>query len=338
MTEESIIKESRSDELSAAGKSGKMGGLLRNLLPWIVTVLIFVYIFRQVPLPEVMASFKLVRLDLFIPVVFTVFPVFFITDTLTHHLVFTWLAARTRFFEVMFARGATYILSMLNFFAGQGGIGYWLSRTKKVPGGEAASTIVFVMFMELFLIMVLSAMGIILMPEVHLSHFLSAGSEGVLVRTVFITLGVLLFQVYIWSTKPPGRLVHWLLFRGPFQVFDRARFRHFAIIFVIKLFMYIVDIFGAWVGLKTFGVDVPLVHMLTYLPLIYLIGSIPVTVLRLGTTQAAWLFFFSDLMDPATIIAFSVLWSFSFLFLRTAAGLVCLPKALSDFNGRGAEP
>lgn len=332
MPGELITEGIRTERPAAVRKGKKAGRLLRGILPWIITALIFGFIFHRVPFSEVTAAFGLVRFHLFIPLILIIFSAMFITDSLIHHLAFTWLAARTCLFEVVLARGASYILGMLNFFIGQGGIGYWLARTKKVPAGEAASTIVFIMFMDLFAIIVLSSVGVVLMPEVHLSHFFTISSEGNLVRTVFITLTVLLFQIYIWVRKPKARIARWLLFRGPFLVFDRVRFRHFAIASSIKLSAYIFDLLGAWLALKTFGVDVPLAHIITYLPLIYLIGAIPITVLHLGTTQAAWLFFFRDLVLPATLLAFSVLWSFVFIAAHMAVGFACLPRVLGDFG------
>jgi uncharacterized membrane protein YbhN (UPF0104 family) len=116
------------------------------------------------------------------------------------------------------------------------------------------------------------------------------------------------------------------------MVFDRVRPRHFAIMFALKFFIYVFDLLGAWLALKTFGVDVPLVRILTYLPLIYLIGSIPITVLHLGTTQVAWVFFFRDLVAPATMIGFSLLWHFVFVAVYMLAGLACLPRVLEDLN------
>jgi uncharacterized membrane protein YbhN (UPF0104 family) len=332
MPGELITEGARIEKPAAVRKGKKAGRLLRGILPWIITAIIFGFIFHRVPFSEVMAAFGLVRFNLFVPLILIIFSLMFITDSLIHHLAFSWLAARTRFFEVVLARGASYILGMLNFFVGQGGIGYWLARTKKVPAGEAASTIVFVMFMDLFAIIVLSSVGVVLMPEVHLRHFFIISSEGHLVRTVFITLAVLLFQIYIWVRKPEARIARWLFFRGPFLVFDRVRFRHFAIVFALKFFVFLFDLLGAWLALKTFEVDIPLAQIITYLPLIYLIGAVPITVLHLGTTQAAWLFFFRDLAPPATLLAFSVLWSFAFIAAHMAVGLACLPRVLGDFG------
>jgi hypothetical protein len=66
-----------SDEFSIdtpdAAKSGTIGRLVRRILPWIITVLIFVYIFRQVPISDVRDALELVQLKLFVPLVVAVY-------------------------------------------------------------------------------------------------------------------------------------------------------------------------------------------------------------------------------------------------------------------------
>jgi len=330
--------KSKSGDINSKTKKPVTWRIIRNVLPWAVTALILIYVFKQVPLSDVREAFALVRLHIFIPVSLFVFTIFFLADSLTHHLAFNWLAAHTKFLEVLPARGATYLLTQLNFFAGQGGIGYWLSRKKKVPAGEAASTIVFVMFMDFFVIMFLSSIGILLMPEIHPGHFFNITSKGSLVRVVYISLAVILFMVFIWVDKPEGKLVRWLMFRGPFMVFDRLKFSHFAWMFLFKLIRYIVEIIGAWVGLKAFGVNVPLFKVFTYLPLIYLISAIPITVLNLGTSQVAWLFFFEGAASPGVLIAFSFLWHFSFVVAKMTVGVTCLPSVTKDLSSDPSRP
>lgn len=306
--------------------------VIRNILPWVITAFIFIYVFRQVHLSEVREAFALAQLHIFIPVALFVFSFFFLTESFAHHLAFNWLAAQTRFLEVLLARGATYLLTQLNFFAGQAGIGYWLSRKKKVPAGKTASIIVFLMFIDFFVIMFLSAIGILLMPEVQLSHFFTITPEGHLVRVVYTTLVVLVFMVLIWLVKPDRKIVRWLLFRGPFMVFDSLKFGHFAYIFLIRLIRYIVEITGAWVALKAFGAEVSLFNVFTYLPIIYLISAVPITVMALGTTQVAWLFFFKDAASPGTLIACSFLWHFLIAVEKMAVGVICLPSVIRDFS------
>ncbi|MCP4224339.1 MAG: ABC transporter permease, partial [Actinomycetia bacterium] len=57
-----------------------------------------------------------------------------------------------------------------------------------------------------------------------------------------------------------------------------------------------------------------------------------ITVLGLATTQAAWLYFFADLAPPATIVAFSLLWSVGFIAPSIGTGLACLPRVLRDLR------
>ncbi len=156
MSDEITSAEERTDTAARTKRRPKVGRLLRAILPWIMTLLVFIYIFHQVPFSEVMASFRLVRLSIFVPIVLIVFVVLLISQALCHHLAFTWLAARTRFFEVLLASSAAHILGVVNVFIAWGGLGYWLSKAKKVPPSEATGTIFFIVFMDLFAIIALS--------------------------------------------------------------------------------------------------------------------------------------------------------------------------------------
>ena len=332
MSGEITSAEGRTGKAAGPRKRPEVGRLLRVILPWVMTFLVFIYVFHQVPFPEVMASFRLVRLSIFVPIVLILFLVFLISDALCNHLVFTWLTARTRFFEVLLASGAARILEVVNVLIGRGGIGYWLSKTKKIPPSEATGAVVFIVYMDVLAIFVVSSIGLVLMPEINLSDFFAATSEGFLVRVVSITLTLLALDVCIWLTKPELWLFRWFRSRGPFVVFDRVRVRHFVIILVIKLIVYPIDFLGAWLALRAFGLEIPLAHIFTYLPLIYLIGSIPITVLGLATTQAAWLYFFADPAPPATIVAFSLLWSVGYIAPSIGTGLACLPRVLRDLR------
>ena len=49
------------------------------------------------------------------------------------------------------------------------------------------------------------------------------------------------------------------------------------------------------------GLEIPFAHMVAFLPVIFMVAALPISVARLGTTQAAWLFFFSPYADEATL-------------------------------------
>jgi len=326
-TNEGPGEDATGEQSASPPGSSRVLTVSRRVIPWIGTVLIFAYIFYRVPIRDVLDSFHLVRPVIFISLYTIQFVIFFNMDALAHYLVFNWFNAKTGWVEVFFARGATYILSLLNYFVGQGGIGFWLARKKNVSATEATSSIVFLLFMDLFSLILFASIGVMfLLEDVKLTDFFSLKSEGHLVRFTLITLVVMLFQVSIWLSRTEAPLARWLLFRGPFLVFGRALGSQFAILLLVKVGIFLSDVLFTWLLLKSFGIDIPLMLVFTYLPLIYLIGSIPITVFHLGTTQAAYIWFFKDFAEPEVLIAFSLLINFMMPLTRTVAGSLCLRR------------
>jgi hypothetical protein len=129
-----------------------------------------------------------------------------------------------------------------------------------------------------------------------------------------------------------------------------STFRDAPLILYFKLMA--VKAVGSMVGLLTtyfalmaFGIEVPLGYLIVFLPIVWLIGSIPVTVMGLGTTQAALLWLVAGFaqgsggpeMIEAAVLAYSLLWWFWFNVGRFAIGaffLFRLPKEI--WAGKGA--
>jgi hypothetical protein len=61
-----------------------------------------------------------------------------------------------------------------------------------------------------------------------------------------------------------------------------------------------------------------------------MVAALPITVARLGTTQAAWVFFFDGYADTPSLLAFSLAAHLTFVVTRSLLGIVFLPRAYSD--------
>ena len=72
--------------------------------------------------------------------------------------------------------------------------------------------------------------------------------------------------------------------------------------------------------------------MLTFLPVIFMLAALPVTVAHLGTTQAAWIFFFSQYAAAPRLLAFSLAAHLVFSLTRAMMGLLWLPAAYLDLQ------
>jgi hypothetical protein len=316
--ERSVPKTTETAGLLETSFSRKAWQLVKSFLPWVVTCLLLGYIFiYKVEFFDVFNAVKLVNLNIFIPIVLITFAIGILAGTFSYYLAFNWLAAKASFKEIFYARGAIHILSIVNFALEQGGLGYWLARKKSIMGG--------------FMIMCLSTVGLLLMPEVKISHFINDAPGTGLLRFTIIYIVFSIVEFIIWITKPKTRFLRFM-FRGPFMVFHKLQLKHFIIVFLLNLIPFTSYIIGAWIVLTTFGVNVPFRYVLTYVPIIEFIAAIPITVMGLGTTQVAWIKFFEGLVSAETIVAFSMLWAVMTILLRSILSICCLPKALGDFR------
>jgi hypothetical protein len=81
---------------------------------------------------------------------------------------------------------------------------------------------------------------------------------------------------------------------------------------------------------QAFGIHIPFGQMLAFLPVIFMLAALPVTVAHLGTTQAAWIFFFSQYAPAPRLLAFSLAAHLVFASTRALLGVLWLPSAYFD--------
>ena len=99
---------------------------------------------------------------------------------------------------------------------------------------------------------------------------------------------------------------------------------------------------GAAVGhhfaLGAFGIQIPVGTLLATLPIIFLAGALPIAVARIGTSQAAWIYFHagaaaSSAGGEAALLAYSLSAHLTFLLLNAALSAPFLPAAWRTIRG-----
>ena len=111
------------------------------------------------------------------------------------------------------------------------------------------------------------------------------------------------------------------------RTFRMATPSRYATIVLLRAPMFFVSLVLHYYAAHAFGFDIPFVQMLTFLPVIFMIAALPITVARLGSTQAAWIFFFSQYAPTPQLLAFSLAAHLVFALTRAVLGLVWLPVA-----------
>ena len=326
----------------------------RFLIPWIITAGIFFFIFSRVEWQATLEAMSGLSLPLWTAIILADFTAYYFSEVVANYLTFKWHLDPVPFSRVMIARGGTFILNLVNFLLGMGGMGYWLNRARKTDAKEAVGAMVYLTFIDGYNVFILSALGLLLTmvlyqaglvvePSIEPVDFLRFNPDGNALRLVFIGFFALTVQVVIWVAKPDWKLFRFL-FRGPFVILGRTKATQIIMLLIVKHLLFLCDLAASWAGLRLFGVDASPLAILAFLPIIHLIGNVPVTVMRLGTTQLAWLYFFKEAsLLPGTasggpeiaerVLAFSILWSFSMLLMRSFTGLACLPATLRDLRG-----
>ena len=120
--------------------------------------------------------------------------------------------------------------------------------------------------------------------------------------------------------------------------FIQARPIDYLVVLAIKAPTFLASVVAQYYALALYGIAVPFVKLMLFLPLVFLAAALPIAVAHLGTSQAAWLLFFSGNASAAKILAYSLAAQLTFMLCNALIGLVFLPRASRELTALRAEP
>ncbi len=321
-----------------------MRGKWTRLIPWGVTVVIFAVIFARVPVAEVLAALRQVPLLPYLALMAPYSMVYCLVDSFVLTRAVHWFHQRVFYRRLLPVRASSYILSLLNPGLGQGAVAFYVHRREGIPLWSIAGTMLFLALLEFCQLALYASLGIfgfqaVLAPAfvplyVVLVAVLGLGllivHKGVEPLERFLTrLGRLLRRDPTYHTRL--RLQH----AGLLGTLQRARLHHYLLTLLYKAPNFLLAVVVHYLALQLFGVHVPLVRLLAFLPIVFLVASLPVTVAHLGTSQAAWLYFFAAYGPESRILAYSLAAHVTFMGLNALLGLAFLPLAVRGVDGTG---
>jgi len=276
-----------------------------------LTVAIFALILRRVPLAWLEQALADADLRLFLPLMIANTLFYFAWDTLVLAAVVGWFHGGVPYRELLAVRAASYVVGFFNTNLGRGALAAYLSRRLRAPFLELGSTVLFLVLTEYTQLVIWSMFGLLgLRAEVSRS-------------LVMVAIGV----AACWL------VVRWLLAPRAWSVartFRLATARRYAEIVILRAPMFFVSLCLHYYAAHAFGIRIPFAQMLTFLPVIFMIAALPITVAHLGTTQAAWVFFFGQYATAPQLLAFSLAAHLVFTATRALAGAAWLPSAIAD--------
>lgn len=295
-----------------------------QLMPVALTVGIFVVIFWTIPFSEFLGAISKARLLPFLALMASFSVCFFLVDTFVLSKMIRWLHGPLRFRTLLPVRAVTYVVSIINTQLAQVALALYFHRRFHTPIAEITSTVIMLILLEVTNLTSFATIGTIAFP---------GGAPFVL---VVLPLGLGGFWILITHLARGGLGAlgerfgnHTLL-----HAFRALRPAQALAILALKGAVFLLSLFVHKYALTLFGIDIPTRLLLTFLPLVFMIGALPVTVAHLGTSQAAWIFFFQDYAPQADLLAYSLVSHLTFMLANGTIGLLFMPKAYADLFGK----
>jgi hypothetical protein len=285
--------------------------IVHPIVSVVLTVAIVAFILRRVPLSSLAGALDDANRGRFLALMIANTLFYFAWDTLVLTTVVSWFHGPVRYRELLPVRAASYVVGFFNTNLGRGAMAAYLSRRLRAPFLELGSTVLFLVFTEYTQLVLWAMFGLIgLRTEVSRSLLAVAAAVAVF------------WLVVRWLLVPRG----WSISRT-FRLATPARY---GTIVLLRAPMFFVSLVLHYHAAHAFGIHIPFGQLLAFLPVIFMIAALPVTVAHLGGTQAAWIFFFSQHAPTPRLLAFSLSAHLVFTLTRALCGILWLPVAYAD--------
>jgi hypothetical protein len=320
-------------ELSTQTPAADTAPFWRRALPYAGTLVIFVLIFWRIPIASVGAALEQAPIVQFVAV-FLPFSVFY---WMIDSLCLTWVIRRfnapLRFREILPIRASMYLLALINTNIAQGGVAWYVHRKAKVPFLDILSSIILIALMEIYQLFFFSTLGVTLYQPGASRQLEIVGA----LRLSYVFAWLLLAAIIILFGKArrDDRVRDWITrsrLSALASTFLAARPLDYAAILAIKAPGFLASLLAHHFALSLYGIAIPFTRLVIFLPLVFLAAALPIGIAHLGTSQAAWLLFFSDAAPSAKILAYSLAAHFTFMFCNGVIGLFFLPRASRELT------
>lgn len=287
---------------------------LKRWLPWGVAVALLAVLFTRIPFDALRGalahgSYLTLALYVLFEILIALAP-----DAWATKEALAAAGVRMGFRELMLARGATYLLGLLSYLLGQGGIGVWLAK-RGVRAAQATGAVLLLMVSNGIALLLIAGAGLLVSPsDKRLLLVVGVGLAGVAVYLAMIALRVRWMEG--WPALAP--------------LFDAGLSGHLRAIVARLPHMLLLAVLH-WGAFRVWGVAVPPELGIALMPVVLLIAAVPITPGGLGSTQALQVLFFSRWAAGPTpedraadVLAFSLVHHGLSLLGMALVGLACL--------------
>ena len=241
---------------------------------------------------------------------------YFLIDTLVVSRALNWFLTSVRYWDILPIRACAYIISIFNEQVGKGAMAYYLKKRDGVQFIEVVSVMLFIMFCEFFYLLAWATAGYFGAVDRLPAEF------GLIPYIAFFGVAVLiLWMLFFHGTILPGvklreqRLLH---------SFRKAKPWHYAAFFLLRSPALLAAVAVYSISLGYFGVEMDMLTLLPFLPVIFFGAIVPVAMR--GVAITFWVILFPE-QEEGQMLAFGLLQHNFFLLFNALLGLVFWRRA-----------
>ncbi len=239
------------------------------------------------------------------------------------YLVFRAALGEIGWLDVLRGKAASSMLMTIGYAVGQGGYGAWVSRRTGADVRTSFGIVLYIMTSELISVCIVAGVAVWVggaeIPEGArrtvgvIAPAIAGGLVGLALISPWLhrTRGWNARFLKAWASVPPG----------VFLAQQLGRCTNISL-----------GVVGTWAAANAFGVPLPLAAVATYLPVVLLVGALPINVAGLGAVQAAWLLF-EPWAPGEQILAWQFIWQLMLAVMMVVRAAPFLRKALRELRG-----
>jgi hypothetical protein len=299
----------------------------RRIVAALLTLALLALVVRRTPSAALLAAFRDADYATFLLFMIPNTLFYFCWDTLVLQRVISWFHGSVPYRDLLPVRAASYVVGFFNTNAGRGALAAYLWRRLDAPFLELGGTVIFLVLTEYTQLVLWSMAGVF--------GFRREITASLLPVAAIVAAFWIAFFLYARLRITPVRALRWLFAPREWAIlrtFRRAEAIRYVQVVALRAPMFAVSLCAHYFAARAFGIQIPFGQMLTFLPVIFMAAALPVTIAHLGTTQAAWIFFFGAFAPAPRLLAFSLCAHLTFSLTRALLGIAWLPVAYSDLT------
>lgn len=286
----------------------------KRLLPMAVSCAILIYLFWYIDIRQCFNALMNADMTIYVPSVLILIIATFLLDTQN-------LAETLRHFQyplswknAFILRGVTYLIMTIDYSVGMGVLIYYLKKHLGVPVMRSTGLMTFFNGITQKALVYMAIIGLIILSP----------ASALLRNLLFFFIGFAILDllfIIVLKRLPSRGLALKIKNLNLLKVFHEAPWRTYGILLFWRIMYYAFFIVFFYVAVRAFNMQIPLIALIAYVPIILLVISLPIAPGGFGTAQATMLILFKDYGTNMDIMAFGLTYTTSILVLRYLIGL-----------------